>query len=346
MKNNSRNLGLDLMRSLAISFVLISHYGFNPVKKILIGGIGVELFFVLSGFLIGRILIRSFDQYKGFNTIKSFWINRWFRTIPLYYLALIVQIALSKGWNWGYTYYFLFLQSNFFGISLYPISWSLVIEEWFYLGLPLLFGLFQKRIKAQYVQLISLTIISLIIFKFAFIEWKDIPFTGVKGNPLLRFDTMLFGVVLGWLFLKNNKLFVFLSNPVFFTFGFLGVCIINYVFFIQIGIDILNEFVMFKTLFLPVQSLLIAMCLPFLYNSKRLERVLSRNGVIKALIVWTSILSYSFYLFHQNINAFLRGYFSDLDSAIIALVVLYPFSYLLYVIYEKPLTSLREKFNK
>ena len=57
---------------------------------------GVELFFVLSGFLIGGILIKTFqkDNSFGIKTISNFWIRRWFRTLPNYDLILILNIIV------------------------------------------------------------------------------------------------------------------------------------------------------------------------------------------------------------------------------------------------------------
>jgi len=96
-----RVFGLDLMRALAIIFVVIGHGGwildkantnFPWIRFI----DGVELFFVLSGFLIGGILIKIFQNTESLNlnTIWDFWIRRWFRTLPNYYLVLVLNIVV------------------------------------------------------------------------------------------------------------------------------------------------------------------------------------------------------------------------------------------------------------
>ena len=119
----NRVFGLDLMRALAIIFVVIGHGGwildkanthFPWIRFI----DGVELFFVLSGFLIGGILIKIFQNAKSIKleTIWSFWIRRWFRTLPNYYLVLVLNIVVVyfgiikedfTQFNWKF---FLFLQ--------------------------------------------------------------------------------------------------------------------------------------------------------------------------------------------------------------------------------------------
>ena len=88
-----RVFGLDLMRALAIIFVVMSHGSMLEKANTDFPWIrlvnGVELFFVLSGFLIGGILIKNFQKTNSFGIkeIYNFWIRRWFRTLPNYYLV-------------------------------------------------------------------------------------------------------------------------------------------------------------------------------------------------------------------------------------------------------------------
>src|SRR5688572_4697894 len=86
-----RKIGLDLPRALAITLVLVSHF----VKRCeILGFYGVELFFALSGFLIGGILYRDLAASPGwtFPRVKHFWFRRWWRTLPNYYLFLIIAL--------------------------------------------------------------------------------------------------------------------------------------------------------------------------------------------------------------------------------------------------------------
>ena len=92
MENNSRNAGLDLIRSIAILLVLYGHglqiIG-NYINQFLVntttfysGFFGVELFFVLSGFLIGTIFLKSYffkNKVKGLDILR-FWERRWWRS--------------------------------------------------------------------------------------------------------------------------------------------------------------------------------------------------------------------------------------------------------------------------
>ncbi len=133
-----RNFGLDLARAVAITMVFLSH-GVTALDTL---GVGVDLFFVLSGFLIGRIYLRAqadAHEPKGSFTLFGFWSARWFRTLPPY-LAALALFALAQPHfqnNPVHPYYLLFLQ-NYLGMAGFGPSWSLCVEEHFYLALPLL----------------------------------------------------------------------------------------------------------------------------------------------------------------------------------------------------------------
>src|ERR1700712_2974111 len=87
----NRNFGLDLARALAITMVFLSH-GVSALETL---GVGVDLFFLLSGFLIGRIYLRSqadAHDKPGTFTLWGFWSARWFRTLPPYLAALAFYV--------------------------------------------------------------------------------------------------------------------------------------------------------------------------------------------------------------------------------------------------------------
>jgi peptidoglycan/LPS O-acetylase OafA/YrhL len=90
--NNRRNFGLDVLRAAAIMMVLLSHMA-GALN--LFGIYGVELFFVLSGFLIGDILIQTAARLNrfAFEDLTEFWKRRWFRTLPNYYLFLVLYLV-------------------------------------------------------------------------------------------------------------------------------------------------------------------------------------------------------------------------------------------------------------
>ena len=149
--------GLDHLRALAIILVFLSHYSLLSHHKpawlddvALFGWTGVDLFFNLSGFLIASQL---FAQVKTGKLIsfKNFFLKRFFRIVPAYLVVVAIYFCIpyfreKKGlvelWR------FLTFTQNF-GLDLsktkaFTHSWSLCVEEHFYLALPLLLILFQK----------------------------------------------------------------------------------------------------------------------------------------------------------------------------------------------------------
>jgi peptidoglycan/LPS O-acetylase OafA/YrhL len=140
---HARQLGLDIFRSIAIIFVIIAHnhdvFEHTSTQNILsamgyMGQWGVDFFFALSGFLIGRILIRSLAKYRNTEWIPNFIYRRWLKTLPLYYIVLFFY-ALIHGFPKDFFLYVFHIKGliSWTPPIFYGVSWSLFIEEFFYL---------------------------------------------------------------------------------------------------------------------------------------------------------------------------------------------------------------------
>jgi len=152
---------LDGIRAIAIWMVLLLHvfYGFKnppgaldflpgPISQILgHGWLGVDLFFLLSGFLITGILL---DTKEHPNYFRNFYLRRVLRIMPLYFTLVFIWACLYR----GYRRYFLL--STVFGANLAPlfhihaphgpdVLWSLAVEEHFYLLWPAIVFLVSRR---------------------------------------------------------------------------------------------------------------------------------------------------------------------------------------------------------
>jgi peptidoglycan/LPS O-acetylase OafA/YrhL len=146
--------GLDLLRALAIALVVVQHaalffylcYG-SPKIWTKTGDIGVTLFFALSGYLIGDILIDQGSAMGDARVAARFWLRRALRTLPSYVLFIGVNVGFWYAFQRARGYpspwpllprYFLFLQ-NFAATQawFFPESWSLSVEEWVYVAFPL-----------------------------------------------------------------------------------------------------------------------------------------------------------------------------------------------------------------
>ena len=185
---------LDGLRGIAILFVLLFHffnYGFL-YPYLSFGWTGVDLFFVLSGFLITGILLDT-KRNKGF--YRTFLIRRALRILPLYYGVLLAFALISPHFGpttwfkeyqlyfWTHTSNYLFLTKGFFR----PLGhfWSLAIEEQFYLIWPLLIWVFRPN----HLLIISVVLMIVgILIRFSFSN----PLL-TYGNPLAHMDGLLFG---------------------------------------------------------------------------------------------------------------------------------------------------------
>jgi len=146
-KNRLREL--DFLRGIAIILVIFRHQLLFDFLKTM-GWIGVDLFFVLSGFLVSGLLFKEYQKFGSINA-KLFLIRRGFKIYPIYYLTLIgyilPRILLHKLDLTKVFYDLIFIQNYALGWGyLYTASWSLAVEEHFYFGLALLLWLiFNKK---------------------------------------------------------------------------------------------------------------------------------------------------------------------------------------------------------
>jgi peptidoglycan/LPS O-acetylase OafA/YrhL len=161
--------GLDGVRGLAILMVMAIHFlGMRParslgeglvVKAAGFGMLGVDLFFVLSGFLITGLLLESKGEPRPF---RNFYARRILRIFPLYYGVLVVCFLLlplvarlppsfeatrtHQGWFWTFTSnFFIAFTSSWASLRYLSHFWSLAIEEHYYLLWPLVVFAFQAR---------------------------------------------------------------------------------------------------------------------------------------------------------------------------------------------------------
>ncbi|HEY3817393.1 MAG TPA: acyltransferase [Polyangiaceae bacterium] len=168
---------------------------------------GMDLFFLLSGFLIGSILLRSIAT-TGVQHIKRFYIRRIFRTFPSYYLVLTVLVVAfgltahqRQHLVWEYVYGTNFMPLDR-GQTVMFWGWSLALEEQFYLTVPFLFLLLkrlrtvQARLAVVGVLWIAALVVRLVIF-YRGAPWNDMELYGqVYFRTHTRFDLLVAGILI------------------------------------------------------------------------------------------------------------------------------------------------------
>ncbi len=195
----SRVPELDALRGLAAILIVLHHYFAWPFGS---GWIAVDLFFVLSGYLITGIILRN-GGTPGF--LRSFYVRRSLRIWPIYYLTLVGVIALAivhpgTGDLRGIPYFATFTQfiwqywSNESEVRYFPAlthTWTLAVEEQFYIFWPALVLLFRRHAVPLAVGVIALSV---------WARWDGFPL----NNLLTRSDGFAFGGLLACLFASGR----------------------------------------------------------------------------------------------------------------------------------------------
>lgn len=170
-EQSARIPALDGVRGIAILTVLLGHLtdygGMHPVAAIdrlyhhiaLLGGLGVDLFFVLSGFLITGILL---DAKDAPHYVRNFYVRRILRIFPLYYAFLFIVFVIApwagwttpalaatlpdQGWYWGYLANYRIAFAGWPAFGGVGHFWSLAVEEQFYVVWPLVVAMTSRRV--------------------------------------------------------------------------------------------------------------------------------------------------------------------------------------------------------
>ncbi len=355
------------MRAAAILFVVCSHAlwvfpeaGGSFVSLLRLSGVmGVEIFFVLSGFLIGRILFRIFtsEEFKQ-KHLTYFLIRRWFRTLPNYYLVLLINIGvvffIGRELPESLRYYFGFLQNFCSGMDIFfTESWSLPIEEFAYIIGPLLFYLVLlpkwNISKTKLFLVVTLLIIAFFTITKVWYNTQTGPSSldywniNLKAVLIYRIDAIYYGVLAAYLSLVYKDAWKNYTGSAFFAgiFLFVGVYIIIGKF--QITAERFPFFL--NVLYLPLTSISIALSLPFF------SRLKSAPSWFIRPITFISLISYSMYLLHYSIVLQLMNYIilpegfgvvQKVGFALGYLVITISLSFLLYRFFEKPMMDLRD----
>jgi peptidoglycan/LPS O-acetylase OafA/YrhL len=328
-----RLIGLDLLRAIAAYMVVIAHCA--PALVVLLGTgavfytnflalAGVELFFALSGFLIGGILL---DLPPTADNLRRFVLRRWYRTLPVYYCALLLYLSFPSAFHpmaaaepWRY---FVFLQNMTNDPKFFGVSWSLAIEEWFYLLLPLCLW-----VRIRYLGAIALIIGTGIALRYA------LP-VDTRASVLGRLDAIGYGCLVAWLMRKDLRAFLE-RHALLLAFAALAGMFVFYGYAVleRMRLTRLSGTVLFTAL-----PLFAAMTLPYFAGLKIRTPLVARAAIFGAAI------SYPLYVFHNELIYALGHTFLHSGTGLPYLVAVLAgttaFAYVIHVMVERPFMRLR-----
>jgi len=342
-----RSIGLDLTRALAITLVITSHFSRDSRN---FGFWGVEIFFSLSGFLIGQILWRNYLNSSKW-TVKqvfNFWSRRWWRTIPNYYLFLIINLILNVIVIKPIPSFFNFVKFLYFGQfftqrswHFFEVSWSLCVEEWLYILFPLLILIYSKLSQNKKIVFLS-TFVTILLISASFRYHLHSTNSGVDMRliTLARLDSIGFGILIAFLY----KTFTF-SNAVrliCFCFGLILILTpIFATFLFQLELDSLIN----NQIILTIVPFGASLTLPYMYNVK----MLSNFSFLRKIITKVSLWSYSLYLCHMpilylvyvSIGKSYKIFVINLCAKLVGFALSFLLSWFLYSNIEVPFTKRR-----
>ena len=363
-----RNFGLDILRATAISLVVASHctYMLFPNTSALLiefirtmGAIGVDLFFVLSGYLIGGLILKRLEnQELEWCHLFGFWKRRWLRTLPNYFLLLILNILLAflTGFDLpeGIPHYFVFLQ-NFWNPhpNFFTEAWSLSIEEYAYLFLPFLVFSFAilrpKSDKSKWFLSMTISIIFILnLLKLNYFHTTNIHSYGewsaaFRKVVVYRMDSIYLGFLLVYLIKRRQH---FITNYRF-VFLALSIIILGIVHYLILKYQILpqNNLLFYVFFYLPIIGFSLALLFPFFLN-------LDYKGRGKQVVVFISKRSYAIYLinysivlltFQRLIDISVFSWFGKIVSVMAFLFITILLSHFLYNYFESPILKWRDR---
>ena len=305
------------MRCAAVLLVLARHANTRTFLAN-VGWAGVDLFFVLSGFLISGLL---FTEYKTRGSIdfRRFFIRRGLKLYPAFYVLLAVTVIVRQALHQtnslaGYLHEIFYVQNYFYGV--WDHTWTLAVEEHFYILLPI-FLLVLIRFSSDRANpfraiplaflLVAITCLALRIIRVRAIPAEQMPFLfGKVVDPTQnRMDSLFFGVLLGYIYhFKPHYLKVFQSR------------------WIASALLILASMLLSSCFFAPMTSrfmLTVGFTLVYLGFGILLIVCLQTHGMLPAALLrpaeqigsgfaYVGMYSYSIYLWHLAVNQWFVGF--------------------------------------
>jgi peptidoglycan/LPS O-acetylase OafA/YrhL len=353
MSAGRRNFGLDMLRAAAILGVFVDH----ELHVIIAGkdfgtnlGCGVELFFVLSGFLIGGICFRSF-QRQDFS-FWNFWRSRWWRTLPPYLAAVLFYMVIRQ-FHTSFPplplYYWFFLQ-NYLGLIGFGPTWSLCVEEHFYLSLPVVVFMVARfaGLRALRYLLPVLFFVPLVLRLGTY--WIHGGQTKMWAwNTHLHFEGLIAGVWLSYLLVFDRPAFDGLKRP----FRWLLPLPIGMILFLTYFSNVPSPAaIFFIDIFRwTVFALGFAACLRLSYDLSW-EPVSRAGKFVRWCVVGMALCSYSVYLTHDIVSPPLRMLINRvmLTRGVIRTLITLPAIWMLgvvfYLLVERPTIITRDRYLK
>jgi peptidoglycan/LPS O-acetylase OafA/YrhL len=352
-----RIVALDGLRGVACIVVVLSHYfgeAAHGIPFLYNGWAGVELFFCLSGFLIGGILL---DNRGSPSYFRTFYARRAFRIFPIYYVvvslviwaSVVLPFATAIGPVYAYFTYtlnFLLATGDVEGSNWLVPVWTLCVEEQFYILLPLLLYAIPARWRLERVLIVMILLPS--VMRVASIYGSDLHSLATQDLLPDRMDALLLGVLAAharrtpeiWAWLSRNNRFwvkaIVLASAAVLAAGTVLETVSSIRFFDLFGWPLAG--VSFTGLILLIAD-----------GSQEAARFRS------SALCLVGTISYCLYLIHQPISGILHGLLlgsepdtgtpAQLAVTVLALAASLVVAYLSWILFERPVLRIGQRWT-
>ncbi|MFW5451741.1 MAG: acyltransferase family protein [Methylophagaceae bacterium] len=395
----SNYASIDGIRALSIILVLVFHTFFvyqlaHPTHDVasiinelgmgwawaLNGDKGVDVFFVMSGFLISGILFRQIAK-EGHMNLKNFYLRRYLRLTPAYYFTLTIYWLLS-GPNSEYIWANYLYISNFidYGHQAVGWTWSLAIEEQFYFIYPLLLIVIMKYSKSPGYVMLWLFVISILV-RFGIVmtddairtspgsrmytdhEYFNHFFTVLYDNLHSRFGSLLVGCLAAYnMHFHKDKLIKFANSIKGIIATFIGLLLIIFFMAFPTFLPAYDQYQSFHLFYYIFNRNLFSIGIGILIIAMMFQQHIIANMIraFFSLSFWYpfATLSYSLYLMHLVVMSLVIPALINLTvtmpqeypwsigetllySFIISTILSMAIATLMYLFIEKPVMNLR-----
>jgi peptidoglycan/LPS O-acetylase OafA/YrhL len=338
ISQNSRNPAIDFFRAIAIISVVLCHFN----RLFPYGELGVDLFFIISGFLIGGLLNKKLMTGESIYFFR-FFLQRSFKILPSFYVFmflgnLIVYLFYSNISPeefiplWDLPRYLFFYQNYTGGLShpsFYHI-WSLCVEEHFYILLPILFIIVQRYFNLKFL-FSTLFLVVILGTVFRYISFKYTSSHETYAGTHNRVDALAWGVLMSLFFayypqgflVKNGKWILLMGIILFLSAIFIDITVVSEI-YRNVVLHTLIPFSFF---------LIIAGSYQFKFEKLKFLRIIS-------------YYSYNWYLWHF---IFVTGVTYLLGNNALSAIVFVVFTFIISVVFtiliEEPFLNLRSKYR-
>lgn len=289
-----RSVELDFLRGVAILLVMGVHFtfpttGLPPLDWLshllkTVGGVGVNLFFALSGFLVGGLLLK---EYKKTNTIRPwrFLARRAFKIWPPFYVLILFHLVVGHHERSTFFWQNFFQVQNYFGSSIKQ-TWSLAVEEHFYLFLTALLFILVGRGPRFIISTLFCICLFTIGMRCAAVGFGELD--AAFRQTHFRIDSLLYGVILAAISIYFPDRFAAIAKQrVLLSIGAIALCVFIYY---TAGSPVIDRDIGYVVQGIGFSSLIVLVYT----GSGRIG-----SHFIYRFVAWVGVYSYGIYLWHS-----------------------------------------------